>query len=433
MNLILQITARVVPVALIAGVAWQGLDYWKRPVERVEKSKGQAKAKAPREIRSPKTAPKPKIRGLKTHFQHFEKQDYQIQLKTQGVVSPTNVTSITAQVSGRIKTISDKFANGAFVKEGEVLASLETEDFEAAIVSSEASLARSQANLAQEVARGEQALRNWKDIGFKEEPNELVLRKPQLKEAQANVKSAEANLARAIRNKERCVIRAPFSGVIRNRTVGIGAVIGGSSKLGEILSTNKAEVRLPLSQDQLDQLAKSGDLFPHVQFSSALQPESDKTWEGKITRSEGEMDPSSRELYLIAEIEDPFSLLDTHTYHLAFNQPVMATIPAQILEDVYVVKREFIRGLRDIVTVKNGRLERVKLEPVWEDPKHLIVLADSIDSKAVLATSNLSYAVEGAKVTLVDKNGERVNLKEQKKKSEEKKSETPLSTALKTT
>jgi len=62
--------------------------------------------------------------------------------------------------------------------------------------------------------------------------------------------------------------------------------------------------------------------------------------------------------------------------------------------------------LSDVVTVRNNRVARLKLTPLWEDANFLIVSADSIPNGAVLATSPLDYAVEGAKITLIDEHGE---------------------------
>ena len=219
MNLFFQISARTIPALIVAGCGYFGWTHWQnKEVEKPKKAATSKNHSNPKRSRpGKKSSTGSKVRGLKTEFMELEKKNYQILLHTQGIVKAPQATSLTAQVSGRITQLNEQFASGAFVTKGETLASIDTADFETAIVTSKASLARATADLAQEQARGQQALRNWKDIGFKEEPNDLVLRIPQLREAEANVRSAEASLERANRNLTRCDILAPFSGVIRNR------------------------------------------------------------------------------------------------------------------------------------------------------------------------------------------------------------------------
>ena len=57
----------------------------------------------------------------------------------------------------------------------------------------ESVLAKAKLNLSEEVAKSEQALKDWENLG-NGEATELVLRKPHLIDAEANVKSAQADL-----------------------------------------------------------------------------------------------------------------------------------------------------------------------------------------------------------------------------------------------
>ncbi len=104
------------------------------------------------------------------------------------------------------------FEDGAFFNKGDVLAELDPADLQAALTAAESRLARAEAALAQEEARAKQAKLNWEDIGYDEEPSPLVLRIPQLKEANAVITSARADLDQAKRNLNRSKIRAPFDG-----------------------------------------------------------------------------------------------------------------------------------------------------------------------------------------------------------------------------
>ena len=130
-----------------------------------------------------------------------------------------------------------------------------------------------QAALAQEEARAKQAKLNWEDIGYDEEPSPLVLRIPQLKEANAVITSARADLDQAKRNLNRSKIRAPFDGRVKARLVGLGQSVSGTTPLGEVFATDYAEIRLPLSANQLPfvNLPSSADVTPvNVTLTDAL-------------------------------------------------------------------------------------------------------------------------------------------------------------------
>ena len=142
-----------------------------------------------------------------------ESETVSLNLPSYGVVQPKNKTQLVTEVQGRMLTISDKFVAGGIVKRGDMLAQIEPSDYEADLMQAQATLAQAKAALDEEIARGEVAKNDWKgyDGGV---PPELGLRLPQLKKEQANVKFAEAALARAQRNLERTTIRAPFDGII---------------------------------------------------------------------------------------------------------------------------------------------------------------------------------------------------------------------------
>jgi len=391
---------RIVPVALIAVAGNWGWGYFSSyEAEKKQRKKGKVTKAAQKKGAVPKSARKNMRRGLQVSAEPFALSDYQVHLKTQGVVSASNSTNLTPLVSGRVTEIGKNFENGAFIEKGELLVQLETDDLEAAVISAEAALARSQANLAQEVARGKQALRNWKDIGFKEEPNDLVLRKPQLKEAQANVKSSKSALERAKRNLNRATVVAPYSGRIQSRDVGIGQSVSGNTKLGEIFSTDYVEVRLPLSTRQLQLVGYNRLLNAKVQLSNALIEDESEAWHGTVVRTEGALDASSRELFVIVRVNDPFGIKNDHP-PLFLNQPVNASIEANVIKNVYKISRDYVRELRDLLIVKNGRLDRITVSPVWEDAGHLIVKGQ-IPKDASLVTSKLSFAPIGAKVTVL--------------------------------
>lgn len=340
----------------------------------------------------------------------LQRTDYQVVLQSQGLVQPHNQTSLTPRVSGRVREISPNFESGSFFKEGEILLVIDPTDFQTAKTAALARLARAEASLAQEEARAKQALLDWNDLGYTEPPTDLVLRKPQLKQAKADVKAAQADLDDAVRDLERTEVVAPYAGRVRQRMVGLGQSVNSGTVLGEIFSTDFAEVRLSLSARELTHVTlpnNPNDSPIDVTLVDALTEDSGQTWSGKIVRTEGILDEKSRKLFVIARVDDPFGLAKTEGKNdsdpLRIGQPVRAILEGATIPNVFVIPRDTLRRPNEILTVDPVELtlKRQKITPIWADPENLVVTEDLVEGWH-LVTNRLAAAPEGAKVELVE-------------------------------
>ncbi len=343
---------------------------------------------------------------IETEASTLERLDYQVTLQSEGLVQPHNQTALTPRVSGRVIHISPKFESGSFFEKNDTLIEIDPTDFLAAKISAEARLARSEAALAQEEARAEQALLDWKDLGYTSPPTELVLRKPQLKEANANVKASQADLAEAIRNLERTKVLAPYSGRVKERLVGLGQSVNSGTTLGNVFSTDFAEIRLSLSARELTHVKLPNnpeDAPVPVTLHDALTEDSQQSWQGSIVRTEGTLDEKSRKLFIIARVDDPFGLKSKVQSPLRIGQPVRAVLQGGIIPQVFVIPRENLLRPNQVLLVnpEDSTLKRQDITPIWSDLENLIVADDLIEGW-LLVTSRLSTSANGAKVKVIE-------------------------------
>lgn len=350
-------------------------------------------------------APPQEPRAIKTTVKVLHPQDYPTIIQSQGIIRPHSEVTLTAEVSGKIINLRPGFEDGAFFSEGEVLLELDPSDFETALAAAEAEVARASAAYAQEQARAKQAKLNWEDLGYDEEPNDLVLRLPQLREAEANVKAAEAQLEQAKRNLERTKVRAPFDGRVRQRLVGLGQSVGGSTALGTVFSIEFAEVRLPIARRDLPFLdLPEGPEDPplRVELKDALNEKNEAVWEGDIVRTEGALDENSLELFAIARVLDPFRRRSDQP-PLRIGQPVVGAIAGRVLKNVYVLPRVAVRQMDQIYLVdrKDLTLAQRTIEPIWSDEENVVIRAPHIKPGSLLATSYLNYTPDEAKVEII--------------------------------
>lgn len=381
------IVLRIVPPILILAI---GVFAWMRLGVPVDEPK--------QERRDPQL--------LKTERLELQRTDYPVILDSQGVVRAHYETTLTPQIAGTIVAVHPKFDDGAFFNAGDVLLELDPADFETQLVTAESRLARAEAALAQEEARANQARLNWDDMGYTDAPSPLVLRVPQLKEARADVSAAEAELDQAKRNLDRTKVRAPFDGRVKSRLVGLGQAVGATTALGQIFASDKAEIRLPLTARQLEFVnlpARSSDAQVRVTLTDALSSRSaGQTWQARIIRTEGTLDESSRELFAIAEIDDPFGL-HNGLPELRIGQPVRAAIDGVVLRDVFVFPRSALRGIDRVYLIDRApdRIRRVSVTPVWSTADTFVV-RDGLENGDWLATSRMPLVPNGAPVEIIE-------------------------------
>ena len=354
-------------------------------------------------IEKPKPMPLPE-QLIKTEVLELKPRDYQVWIDSQGSVRAHYVTTITPLVNGTVSVLHPCFEDGAFFEKDQVLAELDPADFQASLATAEARLARAEAALQQEQARAKQARLNWEDIGYDDEPSDLVLRIPQLKEAQASVKAAAADVDQAQRNLARTKIRAPFAGRVKIRNVGLGQAVGGNSALGEVFAADYAEIRLPISPAQLNFItlpAEESDPAVIVHLTDASGVTNDDQWEAEIVRTEGTLDDTTRELFAIARIQDPFGRLKKSA-PLRIGQPLRAKIRGNLLPQVFVIPRKALRGVNRVYMVEQNPpvLTRKTIIPAWSTADEIVVREGFVSGEK-LSVSSLTYAVEGAKVEII--------------------------------
>ncbi|MGQ4275578.1 efflux RND transporter periplasmic adaptor subunit [Pseudidiomarina sp. E22-M8] len=335
--------------------------------------------------------------------QQAEPQDINLLVSGQGNVKPKHTTSLIAQVSGQITEIATNFQNGGFFNKGDVLVKVDSRDYEVALQSAKANLAQAKAALAEESARAEVAREEWESLQLGEIPD-LGLRKPQVASAVAAMQSAEAAVAKAQRDLDRTVIRAPFAGVLQSKNVDLGQYVNVSSQIAEMLGTEIAEVRVPLSDRDLAYLnlpdsAQTSD-FPEVRLTSQVAGQM-YHWQGRLVRSEGVLDSSSRVIYGVVEVRDPYNRAgQTHERVLRFGRFVALEIEGVFVENVYRIPRYALTTDGNVWLVDSDRrLQRQHVEVLRAEENHVIVNQGLKPGDNVVLTQ-LSNALPSMKVRL---------------------------------
>ena len=337
--------------------------------------------------------------------QEITLRDVALSVTSQGTVRPRTESQLVPEVAGRITWVAPSFAEGGFFESGDVLVRIDPFDYQQAIVSARSQLAQARLRLAQEEAEADVAVREWDALG-RGDPRALTLRKPQLEDARASVAGAEASLERAKRDLERAEIVAPYAGRIRQKNVDIGQFVRVGDAVATIYAVDFAEVRLPLPDEQLAYL----DL-PLSYRGGADQPQPNVTlratfagdaheWQGRIVRTESEIDPVSRMVHAVAEVADPYA--PGSRPPLAVGMYVEAEIEGRTARNVAVVPRAALRGRDRVLVVDADDRLRFREIDILRSTTDAIYVRGGLADGDLVVVSPLDTPTEGMAVQLAD-------------------------------
>jgi len=329
-------------------------------------------------------------------------------VNSQGSVRPRTETALVSEVSGKIVSVAPEFVAGGFFRKGEQLLQIDPSDYETALKRAEAALASRVAKLADETARSEQAMRDWNNMGKDGRPSDLVLRKPQVADAKANVSAAEADVQKARRDLERTSISLPYDGLVKQKAVDIGQYVTLGTRLGVTFAIDTAEVRLPLTHDDLNYLdlpseteVRNADKpFPPVTLS-AQNGNGVSQWQARIIRTEGVVDETSRVIYAVAQVVDPYGVLgQSHQQELKIGTFVNAEIQGLPADNVVVLPRYVLRADSTVLTANDDdELEILPVTVLRAEPKK-VYLSGGIKGGTRVVTTTLDAPVPGTRLAI---------------------------------
>ncbi|MHB0775823.1 efflux RND transporter periplasmic adaptor subunit [Halomonas sp. WWR20] len=173
-----------------------------------------------------------------------------------GRVVADRETTLSSRVAGRLIGFAEDVEPGRIVKQGEVLATLEESDYQLDVRSARAALSQAEADLAVEQGEQIRARSDYQSFGqqLSAERQALVLRKPQLKAAQAAVESAQVALERAELDLARTQVTAPYRAMIQERLAGPGSELSANADIVSLVDVTQFWVRATLPTEALDWL-----------------------------------------------------------------------------------------------------------------------------------------------------------------------------------
>jgi len=336
---------------------------------------------------------------------------HRYRVRAQGVVQPAVEITLSAEVAGRVTSVAPGFAVGGFFEAGQVLVQLDPRDHELALDRARAGLAEAEVRLQREEAEAAAARREWEAIRRDTAPSPLVARLPQLAEARAGVAAAHAGVRLAELDLERCTLRAPFAGRVREKSVDVGQFVTRAQVVARLYSIEAAEVRLSLSLVDLGYLdldlgrraAPNATDGPSVRLEAQLGQDTG-SWMGRIVRTEGEVDPRTRMVTAVVRVNDPYGPQAGVTPSgppLAVGMFVTAEIQGREAGRVWRVDRTAMRGENRLLVVDAGDRLRIRTVTLLRMEGDTAILAAGLEPGDRICLSPLATPVDGMRVEVV--------------------------------
>ncbi|MFD2166705.1 efflux RND transporter periplasmic adaptor subunit [Thalassotalea euphylliae] len=342
----------------------------------------------------------------------LRKEDLALKIDSYGTVQPRTKSILMPQVSGEIMYVSPNFRDGGFFEKGDVLVKLDDRDYQAEINIAKATLFSAKQALSEEQARVEQAKQDWERLGNEDIAPDLVLRKPQLLAAEASVYSAEASLTKAQLSLERTEIKAPYTGRILKKSVDIGQVVSSNTQLAEVYAVDYVEVRLPIKNSDLPfMVLPEGTRFeqesvqqqPAVSIFSELVAQ--QKWFGKVVRTEGAFDENSQQLFVVAQIDDPYGTVAMQGLPIKIGQYVRAEINGKVVSDaIRVPNKAVYQGSYVFVVNDQGLLMRKDISIAWQN-NSFSMIETGLTENELLVLTPLGQVNSGTPVAISVKDG----------------------------
>ncbi len=314
---------------------------------------------------------------------------YRITFTTTGVVEARTTVNVVPEVSGRVIDVHPDFYTGGRFDAHERLFAIDPRDYELEIERMEAEVARAQTALNLEQAEAEAALAEWRQSQGKTEPPDLVARKPQLAEAEANLQAAQAGLASARLNLQRSQFRLPFSGRVMHSDAAPGQYLVAGQPAGQVFDMASLEIRVSLEDRQLTWLQASDD--PDIRIVTRFMGQT-QTHAGVLRRGAATLDTTTR----FAAVQVGFAN-DQHPL-----------VPG-VFAEVHIRGPEFDNVLQLPATAlqKGGRVWEVtgdgtlaSWQPQVVHSSEDTVAVEGIGRPVLVVTSRLAGASEGSRVTI---------------------------------
>lgn len=296
---------------------------------------------------------------------------------------------IRAQVAGRVVEIGSSFAEGAVVREGDLLIRVDPFDYEARLREIEADLLAARAMIEHD---REQAAMLRTDVERRERlagggagtQKALEDAKLRLSEAeqrvvdrQNRIARLEIDLDRAQKNLRDTVIAAPFDGFLIDASTAVGKYLGIGDRAAQAIKASSLEARFHVPNHLFNAFLAGGG-YKGTEANIAW---AGNTYDVVLDRIEGQVDTASAGVELFARLVD----VDAAT-SLRPGAFVQVHVPGRLYENVIQIPEQALHDGDTVYVIVGSRLDARKVALIGRAGSDLLIRGDLEPSDRIVAT-----------------------------------------------
>lgn len=306
--------------------------------------------------------PKPKFKKtIKAVFvENVKNSDVPIILTASGNLVAKRKIELFSEVQGVLNSSSKAFKPGTNYRKGEILLSINSDEFLASLQSQKSNLYNLITSILPDVRldytsefnKWERFLKRFdiqKNIPklpkFSSDKEKYFISGRGILTAYYNVKNLEVRLSKH-------TLRAPFNGVLTETLVSAGTLVRPGQKLGEYIDTSVYELEVSINAEFAD-LLKVGNSVALTNLNKS------KKYEGKVVRVNGKIDQVSQTINAYIQVTHPAlkegMFLEANLVGKLENNAIK--ISRKLLVDnqaVYAVEKDSILTLKKIIPIYFG-------------------------------------------------------------------------------
>ncbi|MHB8872985.1 MAG: efflux RND transporter periplasmic adaptor subunit [Myxococcaceae bacterium] len=263
-----------------------------------------------------------------------------------GTLSAAQSAVLRAEVAGTVETFSDR---GQPVTSGQVLARIESPALRSQLESARTAARAAQAGL--ELARLEEARARRLEEAGSVAQRDLDLARQNRVTHEAELAEARARMAATSDQLDRATLRAPFDGVVSDRTASTGDIVAPGAALFTVVDPTLLTLEASVPSEQIADL----EVGAPVDFSMSGHP--GQLFEGKVDRINPAVDPATRQVRLYASVPNEAGAL--HVGLFATGRVATQTREGLVLPFDAVDPRG---ATPTVLRLREGRTERVPVE-----------------------------------------------------------------------
>lgn len=324
-----------------------------------------------------------------------------------GTVEPRMDVQVVPQVSGRVVKRHGQFVAGGFFAADTALVKIDPRDYEIAVEAASANVAQAEVTLAREQAEAAVARQEWRKINPGREPDSiLVFREPQVRSAEAQLRSARARLEKARLDLERTEITMPFGGRVVATQADVGQYVTQGQPIGSVYATDLVEISIPLEDAELEWFSipgtaagasSGGESEGAVVTVKATFAGRDQEWKGQVVRMKSRVDPKSRLVQVVAQVQDPMNT-EGDRVPLLPGSFVEVVIHGKTVDKVVTIPRFALRNGREVWVAQQR--ERLEIRPVTilRQDRTLAYISQGLRDGDIVITSPLDTITDGMQI-----------------------------------